>query len=123
MMDEERFSFKKRLKSFSYALSGIQILLTKEHNARIHGVAAVAAIILGVYLHLSPIEWCLIAIAIGLVFAFELVNTALEQLADFVCIDRHASIKRVKDLAAGAVLVSAIVSLCIAGFVFLPKFV
>ncbi len=117
----EKFSIRKRLRSFVYAFNGLKILLKEEHNSRIHLVAAVLVLALGWFLKLSPIEWVLLAVAIGSVFTAELFNSALENLADFVSPEKQEKIKKAKDLAAAAVLVSAIVSVATACLIFLPK--
>lgn len=120
-MKDQPFSFVKRLKSFVYAWNGMKILFSEEHNSRIHLVSAILAILLGVYLKISLFEWIAISLAIGAVFAAELFNSALENLADHLAPEQHANIKKVKDLAAAAVLVSALMALAIGMIVFLPK--
>ena len=120
-MQNEPFSLRKRLKSFVYAWNGIKIVLLDEHNARIHFLATLCAIILGFYLNISSQEWIAVLIAIGFVFAMEMVNSAIENLCDFVSPQKHDTIKKVKDLAAGAVLISAITALFIGLIVFVPK--
>lgn len=85
-------------------------MIKEEPNARIHLVAATGVIILGFLLKITPFEWIAILFAIGFVFAMELVNTALENLCDFVTPEKHELIKKIKDLSAAAVLVSAMVA-------------
>jgi len=120
-MNNEKFSFRKRWKSFGYAFNGLKILFAEEHNSRIHLVAAVLAIALGWTLRLSLIEWVAISLVIGAVFAAELFNSAIENLADHLAPQKHEKIKKVKDMAAAAVLVCAITGVAVACFVFLPK--
>lgn len=121
MMASDKFSVKNRIKSFSHALNGIIALLKKEHNARIHLVAAISATILGIVLKINTTEWISIVIVIGLVILTELFNTTIERLADLVEPNRNDLIRQVKDYSAGAVLIAAIVSLVVGGLIFIPK--
>ena len=120
-MDTNRFSIKRRLKSFRYAFSGLRVLVREEHNARIHLFATVCVIVMGVAFRISCTEWMAVAFAIGLVFGMEAVNSAVENICDFVCPERDARIKKIKDLAAAAVLLSAIAALAVGLFIFIPK--
>jgi diacylglycerol kinase len=120
-MDTNRFSIKRRLKSFRYAFSGLRVLVKEEHNARIHLFATVCVIVMGVLFRISCTEWVTVALAIGLVFGMEAVNSAVENICDFVCPERDARIKKIKDLAAAAVLLSAIAALAVGLFIFIPK--
>lgn len=119
--DTNRFSIKRRLKSFRYAFSGLRVLVKEEHNARIHLFATVCVIVMGVLFRISCTEWVAVALAIGLVFGMEAVNSAVENICDFVCPERDARIKKIKDLAAAAVLFSAIAALAVGLFIFIPK--
>ncbi|MCK9414178.1 MAG: diacylglycerol kinase family protein [Prolixibacteraceae bacterium] len=120
-MNKEKFSFRKRWKSFGYAFNGLKLLFVEEHNSRIHLVAAVLAIALGWALKLSMTEWVAIFLVIGAVFAAELFNSAIENLAGHLAPQKHEKIKKVKDMAAAAVLVCAITAVAVACFIFLPK--
>jgi diacylglycerol kinase len=120
-MKSEKFSFRKRLKSFKYAFQGLRILLLEEHNSRIHLVAAIIVIIAGLLLKISLMEWALLAIVIGSVFISELFNSALENLANHLSPGQSENIGKVKDLAAAAVLVSAFIAILTGCVIFLPK--
>jgi len=120
-MKTEKFSVRKRLKSFGYAFNGLKLLLKKEHNSRIHLVAAVVVILLGWELKISVVEWMVLVLVISAVFVAEIFNSALEHLADHLSPERSEPIKIVKDLAAAAVLVCAFSSVVIAILIFLPK--
>ena len=122
-MKEEKFSFAKRLKSFTYAFNGLRVLLREEHNSRIHLFATVCVVVAGFVFRISPIEWVAVVFAIGMVFTGEIFNSSIEDLADVVCPERDERIKKVKDLAAAAVLVSAIAALIIGLIVFIPKII
>ena len=123
MKKQEKFSIAKRLKSFTYAFNGLRILFREEHNSRIHLFATVCVIVAGVLLKLSILEWVAIAFAVGLVFSGEIFNSSIEDLADVVCPERDNRIKKVKDMAAAAVLVNAIAAATIGLLVFLPKII
>ena len=120
-MKQEKFSIAKRLKSFTYAFNGLRILLLEEHNSRIHLTAAICVVAAGILFHISPLEWVAVIFAIGMVFGGEIFNSAIEDLADVVCTERDERIKKVKDLSAAAVLVSAITALVIGLIIFIPK--
>ena len=117
----KNFSFKKRIKSFKYAFAGLKSMFIAEHNSRIHLVAAVLAISLGILLSISIAEWLIIVLVIGIVFTAELINSAIEKLADVVSSDHNDRIKQIKDYCAAAVLVSSIVALIIGGLIFIPR--
>jgi len=121
-MKQQKFSIKKRIRSFGYALNGLKILVREEHNARIHLFAAVCVLIAGIVFHISSFEWILIVFAIGLVIAFEAINSAIENLADFVSPEKHKWIKKIKDLSAAGVLIVAIVAAIVGMIIFIPKF-
>lgn len=113
--------FKKRIDSFKYAFNGFKILFKEEFNAKVHLVAAILAMILGFLFDLNTPEWIAILLAIALVIGAELINTAIEHLADFVSPEKRIVIQKVKDLAAAAVLIAAIVALFIGIIIFGPK--
>jgi len=109
--------------SFSYAFKGLYDLVKSEPNARIHLVATIAAVSAGIFFRISNVEWCIILIVIALVWAAEAINTVIEKLADHLFPEYHETARIVKDIAAGAVLVCAIVALICGLIVFLPKLV
>lgn len=91
-------------------------------NFRIHLMAIVAILLAGWYFQLAAGEWLWIVFAIGLVLVAELLNTAIELLVDLVSPSFNTQAGKVKDIAAGAVLIAAVISVCIAGIIFIPKF-
>jgi diacylglycerol kinase (ATP) len=113
--------FVKRLKSIKYAIKGINYLFKKEQNARVHFVVAIIVIIGGFFLEISIHDWVLVCIAISLVLTAEIFNTAIEKLVDLISPARNEKAAQIKDLAAGGVLICAIVSIVIGLYVFLPK--
>lgn len=113
----------KLIKSFTYAWAGITSCFKSESNFRIHLIAAVAAIIFAMLLNIAATEWIAICFCIALVLVMEMMNTAIEKLCDMVHVEQHPVIKKVKDIAAGAVLISAVFSLITAAIIFLPKII
>lgn len=113
----------KRCNSFRYAFNGLRTLIVGEVNAIIHLIAAIAVTIAGIFFHIELYQWALIVFAVGLVFAMELINTAIERMADFVSPEKKQAIKTIKDLSAAAVLVSAITALVIGLIIFIPLIV
>lgn len=116
----QRFSFTDRVRSFRYGIRGIALMLRSQHNAWIHATASILVLIVGALFGLSPREWCWLVIAIMAVWTAEALNTALEFLADAASAEFHPSIEKAKDVAAGAVLISAIGSVAIALFILTP---
>ncbi|GAB3423631.1 diacylglycerol kinase family protein [Niabella aquatica] len=115
------FSFKRLTRSLGYAFNGLVQAIRSEQNMKVHIVAAIIVTTGGFILSIPTAEWIAILICIGVVIAFEMFNTAIEKLCDFVSPEHHAQIKVIKDLSAGAVLVMAIISLITGLLVFLPK--
>ncbi len=120
-MAKNNFSLLARLKSFRYAYNGLKIAWKEEHNFRVHCVAAVVALLLSYVLRISTYEWLAVIFSIGLVFVCELLNTALENLSDFVCTENNPNIKRIKDIAAAAVMISSLTALLAGLIIFIPK--
>ncbi|WP_293946099.1 MULTISPECIES: diacylglycerol kinase family protein [unclassified Sphingobacterium] len=120
-MARSNFSWKNRIRSFSYAFNGLKIVWQEEHNFRVHLVAAILAIMLSYLLRISHYEWLAVIFAIGFVLVCELLNTAVEHLADFVCQEKNPGIKRIKDIAAAAVVLSSLTALLIGLIIFIPR--
>ena len=115
------FSFKARIQSFKYAINGLALMLKSQHNAWLHAMATLAVITLGVVCRLSCGEWCWLVLAIMAGWTAEAMNTALEFLADVASSEFHPLIEKAKDVAAGAVLLSATGSVIIALLVLGPR--
>lgn len=113
----------KRLKSFVYAYRGLISFLRKEHNAWIHCTAIVVVSCAGFYFQINPTEWCLVLLCFGLVLSAEAFNTAIERLVDLVSPEYHPIAGNVKDVAAGAVLICAIIAAIVGIIIFFPYFV
>lgn len=101
------------LASFRFASEGLLYVFVTQRNFRVHLAIAAIVVALGLWLQLAPASWAILALTIGAVLVTEIFNTAAERLVDLVSPDYHPLAKQVKDLAAGAVLVSAIVSVIV----------
>jgi diacylglycerol kinase len=120
-MKPDKFVLKSRIRSFRFAVNGLLSLFKHEHNSRIHLLAAAVAIVLGIFLKLNFYEWALLIIVIGIVFLAELLNSSIESLADRIDNEQNELIMRAKDYGAAAVLISALVSIVVGCFIFMPK--
>jgi len=118
---QKPFSIRARLKSFIYAFQGLAEMLKTEHNTWVHLVATIIIVILGFYKQISATEWCLIILSTMAVWVSEALNTAFEFLCDVTSPDFHPLVQKSKDVAAGAVLLSAIGAAIIAMIIFIPK--
>lgn len=119
----EKFSLRKRVKSFGYAGKGLKSFITKEHNAWIHSLATILVIATGTVMHISVNEWIIIIVCIVGIFSAEAFNTAIERLVNLVSPDYNKTAGDVKDIAAGAVLLWAIAAAIIGMIIFIPKFI
>jgi undecaprenol kinase/diacylglycerol kinase (ATP) len=109
------------LSAFKHAFNGAGYFIRHDRNGRIHFIAAILVLVTGFCFKVSVAEWCILLICIALVTGFEMLNHALENLCDVVHEEYHPLIKTVKDVAAAAVLWSAIVSAVIGLLIFVPK--
>ena len=114
------FEFTGRIRSFRYAGRGIGLMLKTQHNAWIHAVATVVVFIAGCLLGISRAEWCLVVLACAAVWTAEALNTAFEHLADSTAPEFHPLVGQAKDVAAGAVLVTAVAAVIVGFLVFGP---
>ncbi len=108
------------LQSFVYAFAGVRYAVRTQRNGRVHLAIAVCAIALGLWLGISQLEWALVFVAITGVFIAEMINTVVEACVDLATQEYHPLAKIAKDVAAGAVLLNAILSIIIGLFVFGP---
>ena len=107
--------------SFNNAANGIIYAVRNERNIKIHIVAAIVVLILSLFYELTRVEFLIVCITIGFVITCELFNTAIEVIVDIIVPVYHPKAKIVKDVAAGAVLVSAFVSLMVGYFIFFDR--
>ncbi|MFH1367508.1 MAG: diacylglycerol kinase family protein [Elusimicrobiota bacterium] len=114
------FSVINRIKSFFFAGKGVAKMLIYEHNAWIHFAATIIVVSAGFHFRINRYDWCALALAIVAVWTAEALNTALELLCDVAVPDIHPLINQAKDVAAGAVLITAIGAVIIGALVFWP---
>ena len=117
---DKKFSLVKRAKSFSHAGRGVKIYFKTTHNAWLHAIIFVLVIALGLYFQISRIEWMFLFLTSGFVFVSEAFNSAIEIDIDLTSPEYHPYARDTKDIAAGAVLISAITALIVGLFIFLP---
>lgn len=120
---KRRFSLKSRIRSFGYALAGLKTFFRTEHNAWIHLFATFVVVVISFLLKISSMEWVGVLFAMGLVCSAEAFNTCIEKIMDRLLPEHDETVKYVKDLAAGAVLIAAIVAALIGMIIFLPKII
>ena len=111
-----------RLKSIGYAFKGAYLLITTEASIKVQFIIAIIATIAGFYYSLSPFEWIIQILIIAIIMALEGINTAIEEIADFVHPEHHKKIGLIKDFSAGAVFIFAIAAIIIGFIIYFPKF-
>ena len=109
--------------SVGHAIDGIGYVANRERNFKIELLAMVVVLIAGVYFKVSKIEWVILLLTIACVLVLEMINTSIERCVDLVTKDYHELAKYAKDIAAGAVLVMSLFSVCVGIVIFLPKIV
>ncbi|NCT17335.1 MAG: diacylglycerol kinase [Flavobacteriaceae bacterium CG_4_8_14_3_um_filter_34_10] len=112
--------FVNRIVAFKYAIRGAWLLLKKEASIQVHFAIAILITLAGLYFAITPTEWMLQCLAIGLVLSIEGVNTAIEEIANFVHPKFHNKIGFIKDIAAGAVFFAAFIALIIGVLIYTP---
>jgi len=113
----------KFLKGFTFAFNGLRESFQTQVNFRVHILASLLTILMGLFLHISNTEWLIIILSIALVITCEQMNTAIEYFVDLVSPEFHTVAGKIKDISAGCVLIAAIASLIIGCIIFLPKLV
>jgi len=111
---------KNRLIAFKYAFRGAWLLLKNEASIQVQLFVSLGVVIAGFYFKITPVEWALQLFAIGLVLSIEGLNTAIEEIANFVHPDFHNKIGYIKDVAAGAVFFAALIAAIIAAIIYIP---
>lgn len=114
---------KKEWKKFLHAFSGLGVILRSEPHFRFHLMAAIVVTFIGWYIEIKTSEWLVLLLCFGFVLMAEAFNSAIEELADAVTLEHHPKIKRAKDIAAGAVLLSAMVSVVVGALIFFPRLI
>jgi len=113
---------KKLIKSFGFAFKGVIELLKTEQNAKIHLLITLTVFVLSAALRINHLEAAILFIAVIMVFALEIINTAIEKILDFLHPDSHWVIAKVKDALAGAVLIAATIAVVVGVLIFYPYF-
>lgn len=116
-----KFSWQARGRSFRYAYNGLARFFLEEHNALLHLLATAGVGILILYFRVRGGELIALLLVTSLVWVTELLNTALEKTMDLLHPGRHPQVKYIKDLAAAAVLISAVTALVTGALIFIPK--
>ncbi|HZW77529.1 MAG TPA: diacylglycerol kinase family protein [Flavobacteriaceae bacterium] len=111
----------KRIKGGGYALKGAWLLLKNEASIQVQAGIGVIITVAGFYFKISTTEWLCQILAIGLVISVEGINTAAEEIADFIHPDYHKKIGYIKDVAAGAVFFAALAAIIVGCIIYLPK--
>lgn len=111
------------LSAFRHAFNGLFYFLGHDRNGRIHFGACFLVTLAGFYFRIPVTEWCILLTCFALVVSFEMCNHALENLCNVVHADHHPLIKTVKDVAAAAVLWSAVISVVVGLLIFIPKII
>jgi len=111
----------KRLKGCGYAFKGAWMLIKNEQSIQVQSVIAIGVTIAGFYFDISATEWMFQIFAIALVMSVEGLNTAAEEIADFVHPNFHDKIGYIKDVAAGAVFFAAIAAVIVGCIIYFPK--
>ncbi len=109
------------IKSFTYAYKGIKLSLS-QRNMKVHIACASLVILIGFIFHINNVEWCIVSLCIGLVIAFEMINTAIEYIVDMISPDFNEKAGKIKDIAAGSVLVISIIAF-ICGILVFGKYI
>jgi diacylglycerol kinase (ATP) len=119
-MKDNRF-VKGRIKSVSYSFIGAYRLVTSEHSIIVQFVIGLLVTGAGFYFQISPTEWMLQTMAIGMVMAIEGANTAVEKICDFIHPDFNEKIGFIKDIASGAVFFAAVAAVVVGAIIYYPK--
>ena len=117
----DAFSWKARIRSFSFAGRGIWRFFRTEHNAWIHLASTFVVTVLAFFFKLTTLESICIVFCIAFVWVTEMINTAIEKAMDFISVERHEQIRNIKDISAGAVLIASITAVIVGSIIFIPK--
>ena len=120
-MKQKRLSLQSRMNSFGFAFRGIFKFFQQEPNAWIHLAATTCVFIAAVYFDVSNSEMIALIIVSAFVWVAEIFNTVIERIMDFISVKKEPEIAFIKDLAAGAVLISAVTAIVVGAIVFIPK--
>ena len=119
-MKNPKYKAENFFKSQGHARSGIKLIFKNERNFRIDLVVGTVVILAAFAFQISHTDWIALSLVISTVFVAETINSAIEALCDTVSLDYKVNIKYAKDVSAGAVLLSAFVSVITGLIVFMP---
>ncbi|MET0463723.1 MAG: diacylglycerol kinase family protein [Chitinophagaceae bacterium] len=122
-MKQTSLTLRSRISSVSFAAKGISRFFHEEANAKIHLVATAVVIAGIIWFRITGAELIALVVVTGLVWAAEIMNTAIEHLVDLVSPGFHPKAGLIKDLSAGAVLVLSITALITGLIIFIPKII
>jgi diacylglycerol kinase len=123
ILQVRRFSWKARGRSFGYAWRGVVAFFRTEHNAYLHLASAIFVLLVSLYLAVSMMEAVVLIFSVCLVWITEMLNTAIEKTVDLISEEHNPRIAFIKDVAAGAVLVSAAAAVVMGAIIFYPKII
>jgi diacylglycerol kinase (ATP) len=112
-----------RLNGAKYAIKGAFILLKTEASIQVQFSIGIILTFAGFYFGISSTEWMFQIISIGLILSIEALNTAVEEIADFIHPEFHKKIGLIKDIAAGAVFIAATSAIIVGLIIYLPKII
>jgi len=121
--EHKKMSFKRFLNSFKYSLEGLCYAYANEQSLWIHALGSCTIVFLGFLLQVSFNQWAILIIALVVVLAVELLNTAIEAAVDLVTEEIHPLAKIAKDCGSAAAFVTAMMLTVICLFIFIPKIV
>ena len=113
---------RKFFTGFVYAFRGIRVAFAEQRNLKVQLAVSLITIAAGFYYHVTNVEWLALVIIISLVISLEMINSSLESLVDLVTSERKPLAGKVKDIAAGAVLIAAVFSVVV-GFLIFKKYI
>ena len=119
----KKMSFKRFLNSIKYSIDGLVNAYQNEQSLWLHAMCTTLIVVLGFILQISFIQWAIIVIALVIVLAVELLNTAIEATVDLITKEIHPLAKVAKDCGSAAAFVSSIMVFIICCFIFIPKII
>lgn len=120
-MNKKESFLASRIKSVGYAFKGALFLLKTEPSIKVQFAIGIIITVAGFYYDISTTEWLIQFLAIGLVISIEGINTAIEELANFIHPEHHKKIGIIKDIAAGAVFIASIFAIAVGFIIYIPK--
>ncbi|MHA7941513.1 diacylglycerol kinase [Formosa sp. 3Alg 14/1] len=120
-MPKKESFLENRIKSVGFAFKGAILLLKTESSIKIQFAIALCVTVAGFYYEISPTEWMVQVLAIGIIMTAEGLNTAVEAIADFIHPEYHSKIGFIKDISAGAVFIAAIAATIVGFIIYFPK--